>query len=288
VTTKWYAINLRPLSGTDDGGFGVLQLADRSDGGAPVVVKFVRDAEDAGARQYLAREHRILSLRLHPRLVPVLGGEPNAPRPYYIMPYYRRGSLLRWAGRLRHDQLRLATREICEAVEALHNADIIHGDVKPHNVMVGDDNHLYVGDPLGNGSGCTVTPTAKNRGGTPAYMSPEIAAGGPMSKKADVFAIGATLSHLVTGVIPEQGMTFDLRASGYVVPDDLHAIVCAATRTNPILRPTISQLLAALNGQIEALNIPIVVNTNADPTGALIAGGIVVGAILLAAALSKK
>lgn len=158
----------------------------------------------------------------------------------------------------------------------MHQQNVIHGDIKPDNLMVTGDGNLQVGDPLGNGAGCTVMYN-QNSGGTPGYWAPEIAGGaGPMSKAGDVFSIGATLYHLATGIPPRDGMNLDPWAASAHVPACIRNLILAATRSNPGKRPTIEQLLRALDGDASAVN-----GRANDLAAALLAlGGLVVVASL--------
>jgi serine/threonine protein kinase len=74
---------IRPLK---PGGYGDLFLAQRTDTGDQIVIKYLRDAHLPHARRAFAREVRILSRRL-PGLVRLLAWDLNADPPYYLMPY---------------------------------------------------------------------------------------------------------------------------------------------------------------------------------------------------------
>lgn len=276
---SWQVINLRKL---DEGGFAEVYLGNRSDNGEQVVVKFLRD-DTPDNRRYFMREVRILGQRLHRRIVSLLGGRTEGPRPYYIMPYYPGGSLSRWAGKLTHAQIRAAARQLAEVLDALHRCEIVHGDVKPDNGLLTKTGHLRLGDPLGNGAGCTVTFSA-NRGGTAGYWAPEIAQGGPISKAGDVFSFGATLYHLVTGHRPEDGQNLDPRVGAVVVPDDIRNIIIGCCQRNPQSRPTMSAMVQALpeapaEEQTTHISQP---SPRPDAGKALaVVGGIVLGGLLL-------
>jgi serine/threonine protein kinase len=211
---SWRVLNLRTL---EDGGFATVYVGTRSDNGEQVVVKYLRD-KTPDNRRYFVREARILARRVHQRLVEFLGGQPEGPEPYYIMPYYPGGKLTKWAGKLTHAQLRYAARQVADALAHLHSVDVAHGDVKPDNILLTRTGELRVGDPLGNGAGCTIA-YGMNSGGTPGYWAPEVAVRQtPISKASDVFSFGATLYHLATGRSPVDGQNFDPRALGILVP----------------------------------------------------------------------
>jgi serine/threonine protein kinase len=177
--------------------------------------------------------------------VPFLGGDAEAERPYYVMPYFPGGSLTKWCGRLTPAQLRAAATQIAEALAALHDSGIAHGDVKPDNLLTNKEGNLHMGDPLGNGGGCTVLYTV-NCGGTPGYWAPEVRNGGPISAEADVFSFGAAFFHLATGHRPADGQCLDPWTAGAAIPEDLRNIILHCIQATPSSRPSIHQVVAWL------------------------------------------
>lgn len=261
-----------------EGTWADLFLAELISTGQTVVIKQLRTVEDPSARRLFLRELKVVTKRFHSRVLQALSFRNGPKEMYYVMPYFSRGPLTAYAGKMNHDQLRAAAKQMCEGVAAMHQQDVIHGDIKPDNLMVAGDGNLQVGDPLGNGAGCTVMYN-ENSGGTPGYWAPEIAGGrGPMSKPGDVFSIGATLYHLATGTPPRDGMNLDPWAANVHVPACIRNLILAATRANAGQRPTADQLVRALDGDANALN-----GGSNDLAAALLAlGGLVVVASLFA------
>ena len=111
---------------------------------------------------------------------------------------------------------------VADALAYAHQQRIIHRDLKPHNVLVGEFGETVVIDwgvakdlsSVRAGAPPSVKELAPDPGatsagsvlGTPAYMPPEQAAGEPVDERADVYAIGAMLYHLLTGHAPFAGM----------------------------------------------------------------------------------
>lgn len=234
--------DLQPLG---SGGAGDVYLGRRSDTGERVVIKYLRECHLVDARRRFAREVRILRKKRR-GLVPLLFADTAGPRPYYVMPYLPKGTLTALAGRLSDGQLRTVAFEVASALADLHAENIAHGDVKPDNILLSDDGHLQIGDPLGNGLGCTVL-FADSRGGTPGYWGPEIRAGGQISSAGDVYSFGATLFHLAAGVCPRDGELLTIPPE-HAVSSRLRELVSLCCQSAPNARPTMADVLRMLKG----------------------------------------
>jgi serine/threonine protein kinase len=234
---------LRPLGA---GGNGDCHLAVHRASGTQVVVKFLREFQLPDSRRRFKREVKVLAHRLR-GLVPVIHADLDGERPYYVMPYLPGGAVAKHAGHLSDSQLRNIATEVASTLAELHGRMVAHGDVKPDNILVGNDGHLQVADPLGNGMGCTVI-FSENRGGTPGYWAPEILAGAEISQAGDVYSFGATLYHLATARIPRDGERLDIPESENVGSMIRHlvSICCVAAPTE---RPTMADVLRILKGE---------------------------------------
>ncbi len=234
---------LRPLA---SGGNADVQLGQRSDTRAYVVVKYLREWHLDHARKGFAREVRILDQNL-PGMVPILFSDVKAERPYYVMPYLAGGSLTKHAGRLSDQQLLAVANASARSLRALHARHIDHGDFKPDNILITDEGNLQLADPLGNGFGCTVL-FAQNHGGTPGYWAPEIRARGPISQAGDAYSYGATLYHLLTGRKPVDGQRLDLLVRGLTGTPEIRETIAACCQPNPGNRPAMQEVLRLLAG----------------------------------------
>jgi serine/threonine protein kinase len=234
----------------------------RNDQGQRFVAKVLRELTDEG-RRAIAREYRVLAARVHAGLMPALGGDMDAPQPYYFMPFLAGGSLTRLAGALDYPKLRQMTRWIAEAVAALHASHMQHGDLKPDNILLTDGGVVQVSDPLGNGSGCTVSLGTKC-GGTPGYWAPEVALGGPISPAGDVYSLGATLFHLATGLAPRDDKSKDPSEHGVQVPEDLRRAILAMCRPVAAHRPSMEQVVAFLSRPVPVAAAPTATPTPAE------------------------
>ena len=261
---------IRPLQ---SGGYGDLFLAQQTDTGEQIVIKYLRDAHLPHARKAFAREVRILSRKL-PGLVQLLAWDLNADPPYYVMPCLG-GSLKTHVGRLTFDQLRTVATELATALAVLHGQSIFHGDIKPDNILVSWDGHLQVADPLGNGFGCTVL-FSENHGGTPGYWAPEVRSGAPIHPAGDAYSLGATLYELSTGQKPQDGQNLD---PGPWTDAKIREIIMACCSNDPGLRPTMNDVICLLRGE-RWEDIQTGRRQHQELVGACVLGGVAIIAIL--------
>jgi serine/threonine protein kinase len=158
------------------------------------------------ARQRILREGRISARLQHPHAVAIYDVSMHDGEPWLVMEYLRARSL---ANVLTMDGLlsdRAAARigaQLADALDAAHQAGIVHRDVKPGNVLVCENGNVKLSDfGVARAAGdITVTQTGVLTG-TPDYFAPEVARGGPPTPAADMFSLGATLYISVEGEPP--------------------------------------------------------------------------------------
>ncbi|MET8977373.1 serine/threonine-protein kinase [Streptomyces sp. NPDC004539] len=172
-----------------------------------VAVKVLADnwAANADVRQRFLAEARLLRRIASPRVVRVHDVGVQDDRPFFVMDYVRGGTLAEKVGHCGPEEaLRLAA-EAGYAVQVLHDAGVVHRDVKPSNLLIDAGRTpaaVLVADlgsakRLADASGLTVTT------GTPAYMAPEQALQtGGFDGRADVYALGVVTYELLTGHKP--------------------------------------------------------------------------------------
>jgi hypothetical protein len=168
-----------------------------------VAIKRMLGAEHAARFEI---EARLLSQLQHPRVVEVLDHFQDAEGVYYIVMELIEGTDL---GRLleQHgdpglpveDVLEWA-RQACEALQYVHGQQIVHRDVKPQNLILGEAGVVLV--DFGVATQLDATDTGTVGVGTPRFMAPEVFAGGAVSTRSDVFSLGATVWNLLTGSAP--------------------------------------------------------------------------------------
>jgi tRNA A-37 threonylcarbamoyl transferase component Bud32 len=248
---------LRELLGR--GGMGEVVLAHDEWIGREVALKRMRrTAPDVEAERRFLREAKIQARLQHPAIVPVhqLGRDADG-RPYFTMKRLAGVTLQELLGGPPQRLLR-AFAEVCLAIEFAHEHGVIHRDLKPTNIMLGDFGEVYVLDwgvalVVGDGSASpSIQDIAAAAGetqvgavmGTPGYMAPEQALGYSMTPALDVYALGCVLFEILSGepLHPRgvAGMRSALagpdarpsqRAPGRAIPPELDALCVAATAT---------------------------------------------------------
>ena len=206
-----------------EGGTGVVYSArDRTSGG-DVALKVMHPhlATEEQVRGRFSREAAILRRLEGPHVCRILesgevdnpgGGEPLLCLALPRIPGRSLDHIVA-EGRLPEARATKLLREILEALESAHGHDVIHRDLKPHNVIVDDEGHATVVDfglsKILNGGGTgTTNLTALNMVfGTPEYMSPEQARGDDLDNRCDLYACGVMLFEMLTGELPFRGRT---------------------------------------------------------------------------------
>jgi hypothetical protein len=100
-----------------------------------------------------------------------------------------------------------AAISVCEGIHAVHQEDIIHRDVKPHNVLFDDKGRAKIAD-FGIARIISSAPTSTGAMGTPFYMSPEQVRGSKITRASDIYSLGVLLYELFTGDVPFKGRSW--------------------------------------------------------------------------------
>jgi eukaryotic-like serine/threonine-protein kinase len=270
------------------GGIGrVLEALDRVLD-RPVALKELFSTSDALRRRFV-REALITARLQHPSIVPIYdAGHLGDRSPFYAMKLVAGQPLDKSITEATTLTQRLAllpsVLAIADAMAYAHSKRIIHRDLKPANVLVGafgetividwglakdlgvdDQDALDAGPYRAAGLDHTVAGAVL---GTPAFMAPEQAAGEPVDERADVYALGAILYHVVSGKAPHEGTTLQEMVRRVIagdvrplierapeVPRDLAAIVTKAMALAPSERYAngqafVDDLRSFLTGQL--------------------------------------
>ncbi|MEI2624882.1 MAG: serine/threonine-protein kinase [Giesbergeria sp.] len=197
-----------------------------------VKVLFPHLAKRADVVRRFAREARAAAALEHPNILRVLDvgvpdGTSTAP-PYLVMELIRGQSLAEFCqahGPLPPEHAAAMIAQIADALRLAHAAGIVHRDIKPANVMATRDGRLLLAD-FGVAHVATDESLVTRTGallGTPAYMSPEQAAGEDITAASDVYSLAVTLYQMVTGELPYGGSTAKVLSqivAGGAVPAD--------------------------------------------------------------------
>jgi len=251
------------------GGNGVVYLARQSDLDRLVAVKVLPIGFTTSQKQ-LARfvNEAMISARLdHPGIVKVFTIGEEAGAHYFAMEYVRNGSLADELERQRQgrngqlpapgapDHLQQCARRIAElagALQSVHDLRVWHRDLKPHNILIGDQKELRLVDfGLAKELGAESLSRSDEILGTPHYMSPEQAraSAAVIDHRTDVYSLGVVLYEMLTLQRPFSGISSDeivwqilhrepadVRTRNPRVPRDLAVITATAMAKAPEAR----------------------------------------------------
>ena len=203
--------------------------------GRPVAIKEVvfppgiPEAEADALRERSLREARAIAALSHPNVVTLYDVAREGSAPFVVMELVASRSLadLTRDGPLPPQQVVAVGAAVAAALQAAHAAGITHRDVKPGNVLVAHDGRIKLTDfgIARNPADQTLTATGLMLG-SPAYIAPEIASGGPVNPASDLWGLGATLFAAVEGRPPYDAGTA-MATVAAVVQDEVPKTSCS-------------------------------------------------------------
>lgn len=236
------------------GGMGAVARAERCDGlfEQTVAIKLIRaDIANPRARERFATERRILARLSHPGIVRIIDGGAADGRPWLAMDYID-GQPIDAALELRKAprEARLAAFvEVAEAVAHAHRQMIVHGDIKPSNVLMDREGKVHLLD-FGIGRFLAAAETEdgpdKRYPMTRNFAAPERGNGNAPSVVSDVFSLGMLLLVMLGHAVPDAERTCvaGSRLPEGVLDGDLGAIAARAMAVDPDARyPDVAALV---------------------------------------------
>ncbi|TWU18866.1 protein kinase domain-containing protein [Allorhodopirellula heiligendammensis] len=189
------------------GGFGKVYRAGMQTSGETVAVKFLRKAfwQNQDARRSFLREIDLASQIDHPGVIRYLGyGESPHGGPYLLSEWIDGQSIDAISGPT-IEQFRGWLLQICQALDAVHQAGLVHGDLTPTNILVDRDNRITITD-FGF-SQATVPEATSILGGTLGFAAPEQidSSFGTVSPKTDIYAVGGLVHWFIYRTPPNAG-----------------------------------------------------------------------------------
>jgi eukaryotic-like serine/threonine-protein kinase len=199
------------------GGMATVYLAEDLKHHRPVALKVLRPelAAALGSDRFL-REIELSARLTHPHILPLHNSGSADGFLYYVMPYVEGESLrdrLTREKQLPLDDALQFSREVADALSYAHSHGVIHRDIKPENILL-ESGHAVVMDfgiarAIDQAGGEKLTGTAVVLG-TPAYMSPEQAAGSKdLDGRSDLYSLGCVLYEMLAGQPPFTGPTIE-------------------------------------------------------------------------------
>ncbi|MFF1638513.1 Stk1 family PASTA domain-containing Ser/Thr kinase [Streptomyces sp. NPDC058246] len=243
-------------------------------------------AADGSFVERFIREAKSVARLAHPNVVQVFDQGTDGSYVYLAMEYIAGCTLrdvLRDRGALQPRAALDILEPVLAALGAAHRAGFVHRDMKPENVLIGDDGRVKVADFGLVRAVDTVTNTTGAVLGTVSYLAPEQIEHGTADTRVDVYACGVVLYEMLTGAKPHSGdspaqvlyqhLNADVPAPSAAVPGlpyALDELVATATARNPEVRP--HDAVALLGLVLEARAGLTTEQLDAVPPGALATG----------------
>jgi predicted Ser/Thr protein kinase len=260
-----------------------------------VALKLLATAS-GGARARFHEEAKALASLNHPGIVTIYEVSDHEGQDFIAMEYLA-GKTLRelLAAKPRRDDLVAICGKVALAVDAAHRAGILHRDIKPENIVITDDGVVKVVDfgvarrmnvsdrptprtmdtPVDlrvdelieafttmrvivpDGNQTTLTPGTQTVFGTPAYIAPEVLAGGVSTERSDVYSLGVTLYECIarhrpyekSSLVELMATVIDGRERPERLADPLGELADRMLAQDPAARPALADVAAALAAQ---------------------------------------
>ncbi|MBA8884657.1 serine/threonine-protein kinase [Dokdonella fugitiva] len=256
--------------------------------GLPVALKLLRAGDGAPRARTFLDEARCLARVRHRNVVRVFGAAVHDGRAGLWCEWIEGRSLAAWIvadGPLGAEETIVVGRALCRALGAVHAAGLLHGDVKPDNVLRERGGRIVLADLGAGGEPAHVNALLRSTA-TPAFLAPEVLAGALRTPAHDLYALGGLLQFLLDGRVP--GPDRSDPPARHDVPAALRAVIARARDADPTRRfadaAAMEQALAdALPGHAQAPAAP-----RAGRRGLAIAASVAVLALVVAGSIALR
>jgi serine/threonine protein kinase len=194
-----------------EGAMGMVIRGEDVDLARPVALKFIRPGESEAGKlgKLLRAEARALAALQHPHICAIHTIGECKGSPFLVMELLEGGSLkerMAKRGPLTETETLCIALDICTGLAAASRAGLVHGDIKPENILFSNDGKAKIVD-FGLAGILQSTEEKKEVYGTPYYVAPEQARGEECTFRTDMYSLGVTLWYALAGCPPFDGPT---------------------------------------------------------------------------------
>ena len=254
----WLAIDMNTVPTGEDDEEDTFDPTFPERMGMKVAIKVYRpqNALDIEGERRFREEYTIVYNCHHTNLLQPYNFSIYQETPYLVMPYYRKGSSEQFVGRMKdNDELWRYIHDVAAGLAYLHalTPPIIHQDVKPANVLIGDDGNYALTDfGISSKSGqAKDSEYCNDVSGTIAYMAPErFEPNNQPDRSSDIWALGATLYEIVMGKLPYGEIGGQAQTNETTMPDfggenvdaGIKRLIIECLSYDPQKRPTAAEI----------------------------------------------
>lgn len=173
-----------------------------------VAIKILRDelTSDPDFVEKFKQESLSAASLTHPNIVNIYDTGIEEDIYYIVMEYVKGETLKKYInrkGRLSEQETIKISRQVAEALKHAHTNNIVHRDIKPHNILITEEGIAKVTDfGIARAATSSTINNTSNVIGSVHYFSPEQARGGYVDEKSDIYSLGIVMYEMITGVVP--------------------------------------------------------------------------------------